>query len=95
VEGLYVIQEGDDGALKIGVSGDPSVRLARLQIGNPRPLTLLQDFPVPAGTERRLHRILRPYCLGGEWFANTREVWAVIESCFEDVVIEPLLAEVA
>jgi hypothetical protein len=63
----YVYAVSDSTAVKVGKSlGHPSVRLAELQVGNPRPLVLLawtQHL-----TERQAHRLLWRHHLRGEWF---------------------------
>jgi hypothetical protein len=64
---LYVI--GDPtGPVKIGKGKDVHQRLRDLQIGNPRPLTLLHVEENVGNLEVLLHRLFKPYWLQGEWF---------------------------
>lgn len=77
---LYFIR-ATTGEIKIGVAYDPRARLATLQCGNPRPLTLtlaveLADAP---RVERELHALLHEYRLTGEWFEPSEAVLDVIE----------------
>lgn len=78
VERIYIAQEADHGAVKIGTSHNPSDRVRVLQVGNPRPLFLVAWRDVAAGTERRLHRHLSPHLISGEWYEPHPEVLDVI-----------------
>lgn len=80
---LYVIQEGDNGVLKVGIAGHPVRRLMMLQTGNYRRLHLRAVFE---GTDRSCMAV-EAYLLryfdraGGEWFfADLSEVLRVIEA---------------
>lgn len=74
---VYFIQEklGELAPVKIGVAKNPEVRLAELQIGNPRKLILLTQIgPVSQKRayhlEKQLHRKLKRHKLRGEWFTG-------------------------
>lgn len=76
---IYVIQEGEDGPIKIGVSNDPSRRLQELQTGNALDLRLLVKRPGIRKDEVRLHHLLATHRMKGEWFEFCLPVQAVIE----------------
>lgn len=67
---LYFIQEGTDGAIKIGwTTNDPERRRDNLQIGNSRQLRLLAIVPdVPQEVEFEWHRAYRAHQKRSEWF---------------------------
>lgn len=69
---IYVI-EGQDGLVKIGVSGDPLARLAQLQTASHAPLRIAYSAAVRSGNafglERAVHATLDRYRQSGEWFA--------------------------
>lgn len=81
---LYCIGT-DDGFIKVGLSDDPQRRLAQLQTGNHRKLTLLHPGPNYDGTgsitpdcdpmaiEKEMHLALRHRRARGEWFFATME----------------------
>lgn len=74
--GVYFIQAGKSGPIKIGFSDDVSKRIASLQTGNADTLNLRLVVPGTMETEADLHRRfasarIRP---SGEWFATTREL---------------------
>jgi hypothetical protein len=65
---LYVIQRGDDGPIKIGISRQPKQRLRSLQTGSAEKLTLLRVYRM-ADVERAIHiELERESRLNGEWF---------------------------
>ena len=67
---LYVIQSDVTGAIKIGISKNPSNRLRQLQTGSPYKLKLLAIVNGRYDLERPLHKTLTPYkqACKGEWF---------------------------
>ena len=72
---VYVI-EGAHDRIKIGISADPSARVANLQTGSPFALSLA--YSTWAGdrafdVEREAHALLARQNAGGEWFACSRE----------------------
>jgi predicted GIY-YIG superfamily endonuclease len=76
--GVYVIQAGDDGPCKIGVSANPERRLAQLQTGNSARLVLValylcQTWLIAKTLEASVHVALAPFRLMGEWFRVTPE----------------------
>ena len=72
---IYFIGSLESRTVKIGKSNNPEKRLAELQIGNPHKLVLYGVIDdVSSELERRLHRILDPFRLEGEWFKLTDEV---------------------
>lgn len=74
---VYIVQqwEGDGirGPLKIGIAEDPDLRLAELQCGNPRRLSVIARFPflsreLAFAREQWLHRKFHHLNIRGEWF---------------------------
>lgn len=77
---VYFIQEGDDGAVKIGTTvGSPMARLAALQTGNSKKLTLLASIPGGPKEETALHERFCSLRLHGEWFQSTPELLGFID----------------
>lgn len=68
---LYLIS-AHSGPVKIGITADPEQRLADLQTGNPRPLSLKQLYLLPTESAAKLERTVlqnnRKFRLCGEWF---------------------------
>lgn len=68
---LYVFH--CEGFHKVGISKTPNFRLSSLQAMNPYPITLVLYRRVRAEDARRfemkIHALLRPYRLHGEWFS--------------------------
>jgi len=65
---VYFIQGLCGGAIKIGFSKNPEVRLKELQTGYPDTLTILLIIPGTEATERAIHRKFEASRLKGEWF---------------------------
>lgn len=76
---IYLVQAGEGGPVKIGVSTDVPSRIRSLQTGIPQPLILLATFPGCRSKERRLHERLARYRIRGEWFSPAPEVLAAAE----------------
>lgn len=71
---VYLIQEGDDGPIKIGAAHDPQKRAAMLQCGNPRELRIARLLLGDSETEHHLHAFWRPSAhIRGEWFGQGHE----------------------
>jgi hypothetical protein len=64
---IYFIQDGD--AVKIGISLDPAARLKDLQLGNPRPLSILFQIEGDLDGEAMLHKLLAAERIRSEWFS--------------------------
>lgn len=67
---IYFIQQGRDGPIKIGISGDPDRRMRQLQTAQVDQLYMLLMIPGSTKSEAHFHRTFNDLCLGGEWFAN-------------------------
>jgi plasmid maintenance system antidote protein VapI len=81
---IYFIQEGRDGAIKIGwTSNDPQRRRDNLQIGNSHDLHLIGVVPsVEKGAEASWHLRLSAHRKRSEWFFPTAEVLAAVRQQF-------------
>lgn len=75
---VYFIQDGEDGPIKIGRTGQAGVRLARMQTATPRKLRLLCTFPGASVMERSLHRAFASSHIQGEWFKPTLQLLSLI-----------------
>lgn len=75
--GVYFIQQGNDGPIKIGYAADVEKRLATLQVGNPTPLNLLGVHKGTMKTEKELHKRFAEHRLSGEWFVPTPEIYNI------------------
>jgi hypothetical protein len=67
---IYIIR-GDHGLLKIGISSNPSARLAQLRTASAVPLTIAYVGALRCdgyAVEAEAHRTLAGYRLEGEWF---------------------------
>ena len=76
---FYLVREGDDGAIKVGVASHPMRRLADHQVENPRRLHLVAVFAGKRSdclaVERLVLSILNDRIVRGEWLnAEPREI---------------------
>jgi len=62
----YFIQEGEEGAIKIGTANNPDARLAQLQTSSSKSLNLL--LATTLVTEREMHAEFSKLRIRGEWF---------------------------
>ena len=66
---IYFIQEGRNGAIKIGYSNDNvKKRLEVMQSATSKPLHLIGTIEGTMEQEKALHSIFNPYIIRGEWF---------------------------
>jgi hypothetical protein len=65
---IYVIQRGDNGPIKIGLSENPERRLKQLQTGNGEPLRLIAVIEGNRRLEQEIHSTLHNHQGIGEWF---------------------------
>lgn len=77
---LYVIQQGDQPLVKIGIADDVAQRRASLQTGNAERLNVLVQIPGNEIDERRLHKRFAQYRRTGEWFEMSADLIEWIES---------------
>lgn len=81
---IYVIQEGDGGAIKVGVAGHPARRMSALQSGNPRPLFLRAVFSGGprdcCDVEEYVHRHFTARALGEWFYADLSKVTRVLQT---------------
>lgn len=76
----FVREDAPDGRIKIGYTGgNPHVRIAALQTGNPRPLRLLVAIHGEATDEASMHARFAAFRVGGEWFAPAPELLGFID----------------
>jgi predicted GIY-YIG superfamily endonuclease len=79
---LYFVQEQGSDLVKVGYAKDPAARIAQLQTGSPRKLTILDIVEGDRQAEAILHRRLRTMHKGvrGEWFILDEETRALLSS---------------
>lgn len=83
---IYIIQEGEDGPVKVGIAANAFWRINELQVGNYRRLRLIAVFVCADKRkafeiEQWAHFQLEDCHLGGEWFnAHPDEVVALFET---------------
>lgn len=76
--GVYFIQQGTDGPIKIGHTKNVDRRLRSLSTGSPVALHVLALTPGGEREERALHRRFDSLRMQGEWFAPAPELIAFI-----------------
>src|SRR6476661_1387512 len=80
---VYVIGS-EAGPMKIGISANPTSRLATLQTASPVRLSLIcavqLDREMAVAAERLFHETHKRWRLNGEWFSMVQRV-AVMEFC--------------
>lgn len=75
---VYFAEAEGAARVRIGVAVDPAARVAALQTGSPYPIRLMGTIPGGREVEASLHKRLRDYHLGGEWFFLAKPVGALI-----------------
>ena len=80
VQGIYFIQSGDGGPIKIGWTGGLGLRLWALQVGNPEQLRVLASYAAGRDEELRLHDRFRHLHIRGEWHHPGLDLLAFIST---------------
>ncbi len=75
---IYFAQRGENGPIKIGVTGHVKSRVSELQTNVAEPVRLLASFPGTRAMERALHDRFHAHRLKGEWFNPATELLAHI-----------------
>jgi hypothetical protein len=75
---VYFIQAGDEGPIKIGISGSPVGRVSALQVSVAEKLRLLAHIPGGRPCEMALHKFYRRERIRGEWFRPSLRLAAFI-----------------
>lgn len=84
-EFIYVIEREDlVPAVKIGLSTDPERRFYELQVGCPEKLKLMGYRIANRLLESRIHWVLMPHRLRGEWFEKNDAVTRISDSVLTD-----------
>lgn len=73
---IYMIQSGDGGPVKIGLSKNPKKRLSQLQVSHPYTLRLIHIFAGGRDEEIALHLRFAEARIRGEWFHPLPEIVA-------------------
>ncbi len=81
---IYFIQQGDNGAIKIGYSTNPEKRLQTLRTASPLPLRILKIIVGGKTKEKDLHRQFAHLQMDGEWFQSTPELLEYIATLPEN-----------
>jgi hypothetical protein len=89
---VYFIQSVNGGPIKVGTSTDPTARLAQLQGSSAGELMILGVIPGGQKTERRIHRLLAPTKVEGEWFSPSQALSVLIYCACEGIDLSPLIA---
>jgi hypothetical protein len=76
---VYFIQQGDEGAIKIGYSTTPEKRLQTLKTASPYPLRLLKVIEGGKILEKELHLRFAALHIDGEWFNPNPELLEFIQ----------------
>lgn len=78
--GVYFVQAGDAGPVKIGVSADVDKRITELQVSAPSELRLLAVISdAGADVERRLHTEYADELMRGEWYRPCERLMALVQ----------------
>lgn len=91
---VYFIESPISGAIKIGKSVDPTVRIETLQIGHSEPLVLLAAIPGTSADETAYHKRFKEHRMRGEWFSPHPDILAEIErinSLEQTTDVQPLV----
>lgn len=75
---VYFAQRGDNGPIKIGVSGNVKARVSALQTAVAEPMRLLASVVGTRAMEAEIHSHLHAHRLKGEWFNPAPELLAYI-----------------
>lgn len=86
---IYFIQEGPDGAIKIGWGADPVSRLRAFQVGNSAVLKLLGSIPAFPDEEIGWHVRFAACQKRSEWFYPTAELLAAINAALGAEPVKP------
>ena len=73
---VYVIENMDNGAIKVGVAQDPEKRLAQLQTGNVSELCLVYQSYVCSNAfniESLVHQHFEDKHIRGEWYSASKD----------------------
>jgi len=82
---IYFIQQGNDGAIKIGISNNFEKRLAQLQTGSPYRLKVLLTINGNERLEKQLHNKFAEFRLSGEWFKPVGQITDFINQKLKNI----------
>lgn len=91
---VYVIEHGDTGYCKIGISTNLPRRLAHLQSGTPFVLSLAYEMEFADrdrafAVERGAHQRMTGFRARGEWFfCDPQDAIAAIEAVAKEVLVQ-------
>jgi hypothetical protein len=81
-EGVYIIQSGDTGKYKIGITRNIKRRLTQISTGNPNDLKL--EYFVSTkhykSLEKRFHQIFNLSRIKGEWFSFSKDEFEILQA---------------
>jgi predicted GIY-YIG superfamily endonuclease len=79
---VYFVQEAESGHIKIGYAEKPKDRMAQLQTGNPRTLTLIGTMPSYKWAEEEAwhHKTFASERIDGEWFRQSEKLLSHIKN---------------
>lgn len=96
MKSIYVIGEQDSDILKIGISDNPTRRLADIRISNPYDVRVLWERSVEHAhrIERNVHFCLIDARIRGEWFrVSLAQAIEVIEKAITNAPVEQMQQE--
>lgn len=76
-DSLYFLRSGD--RVKIGRAKDPEYRLMVLRSHIPYETEILAILPGAGNLEKRIHKLLQPYKIKGEWFEYNEEIQNLLD----------------
>lgn len=79
---IYIARRENDGAFKIGWSSDVTRRLSELRKAH-KSVALVAAFPGDKPEELRIHKRLKSFHLGGEWYSPAPEIDELLKTLRE------------
>lgn len=86
---VYFVQAGDGGPIKIGFARNVPMRLVKMRVDCPIPLTVLAIAEGGADYERELQLRFRKHLRRGEWFDPAPELLALIATMPRPIAERP------
>lgn len=75
------------GRIKIGYTKKPEARLKQLRQADMEELTVIAITDGTMHIEHKLHDMVRPFCIRGEWFQDCQQVRAVMNDFLNGAIL--------